>query len=135
MSIVKKSKKNFKAGELLNKNSYFAASIHCFYYSCVQLMIYILNSIFKLSESDIDRLSKEAKTGFHNWLINKISQEAFSKNDIKNRRFFYNNVQQLKCLRINADYKSRVINSNKSQKAREISKQIIKILNNILQVS
>jgi hypothetical protein len=128
MTVIRhKSNENLNAGELLIRNSMLASSVHCFYYSCVQLMIHILISVFHMTEESIEDESRRAGRGFHNWLINQIYVDYIRKNR-RNARSFRRKIYNLKDVRIQADYKLIEIDANKSSEAKFISERIINML-------
>ncbi len=126
MFVLKiKSEESYKAGEILQNNSLFASSIHAYYYSCLQLMLYILMKIFGKTQEDIDEESKNKS--FHNWIIN-IFHSEFLKNDGLRATRFYTKIQKLKKYRIDADYKNVEISESKSITACNITNEILKLL-------
>ncbi len=125
--IRKKSEENFNAGNLLKKESMFASSIHCFYYSCIQLMIYVLLEQLDMSERDIEQGPRQARTGFHNWIINLLSRDYFLRNRM-NARKFRRQIYNIKEIRINADYKLNSISKDTCNKVKIKSLNIINML-------
>ncbi|MDD3723157.1 MAG: hypothetical protein PHW92_11870 [Lutibacter sp.] len=125
-----KSKENQKSANLLIKNSIYSSSVHCAYYSNIQLMLHILLTDFKLSETEIDTKSKEGSIeegGFHNWLKTAITRELMTR-DFMLVRDFNNFFGQLKSLRIRADYKNLLILESKAKNGLNLSKSIIELL-------
>ena len=125
-----KSESNIKGAELLIRNSLYSSSVHCSYYSNVQLMLHILFTDFNKSEDEIESESKQGsidEKGYHNWLKNTITRELFMK-DAMIVRDFNNFFGQLKALRVKADYKNSIINKNKASDAVGFSKSINEIL-------
>ncbi len=125
-----KSKANIKGAELLVKKSLFSSSVHCSYYSNVQLMLHILFTDFRKSEEEIESDSKQGsidEKGFHNWLKNTITRELVLK-DFMITRDFNNFFGQLKALRVRADYKNSIITRNKAKEAIIFSENINNIL-------
>lgn len=125
-----KSGKNINGAELLIKNSLFSSSVHCSYYSNVQLMLHILFNDFGKSESEIENEAKQGsidEKGYHNWLKNTITRELV-KRDFMIGRDFNNFFGQLKALRVKADYKNTIIEKNKANDAVSFSKKINQIL-------
>jgi hypothetical protein len=125
-----KSDHNLKAsGNLLTK-SLCAPSVHCSYYSCIQLMLHILRSDLKKSDLEVDKESEAGSKnegGFHNWLINLILRELVKK-DFQLSRDFSTFVGQLKGLRVKADYKNVEISPNKAKEGLEFAQHVIEIL-------
>lgn len=126
-----KSEKNIKGAELLIRNSLCSSSVHCSYYSNVQLMLHILFNDFGKSESEIEDEAKQGsidEKGYHNWLKNTITRELFTR-DFMIVRDFNNLFGQLKALRVKGDYKNIIISKNKAVDAVGFSK----IINGILE--
>jgi len=125
-----KSKMNIKGAELLIRNSLYSSSVHCSYYSNVQLMLHILFTDFGKTEREIENDAKQGaadEKGYHNWLKNTITRELM-KRDYMIVRDFNNFFGQLKALRIKGDYKNLIIKKNKAADAVELSKSINEIL-------
>lgn len=125
-----KSKNNIKAAELLIRNSLYSSSVHCSYYSNVQLMLHVLFTDFNKSENEIESESKQGsidEKGYHNWLKNTITRELLTR-DFMIVRDFNNLFGQLKALRVKGDYKNIIISKNKAVDAVGFSKSINEIL-------
>ena len=76
--LKKKSDSNMMSAQYLIDRGNFAPSIHCSYYSCVQLMLHILRSEYNKTEDDVVSESQQGSQdegGFHNWLINFINRQ------------------------------------------------------------
>ena len=126
----KKSKENQKSAKLLIQNSNFSSSVHCAYYSNIQLMLHILLHDIKLSETEIEAESKQGSLdegGFHNWLKAAITRELLDR-DFMLVRDFNNFFGQLKSLRIKADYKNLLILEQKAKNGLDLSRNITKLL-------
>ena len=109
--LKNKSELNLGAAELLHKESYYPPVVHCAYYSCIQLMKHIwLNSMGK-SEQELKVINNNSNQGSHEVLINQI--KSFIQSKSQNDREFYNDILQLKRLRVNADYDDISIDSQK----------------------
>ncbi|MCK9452685.1 MAG: hypothetical protein M0Q90_13410 [Bacteroidales bacterium] len=125
-----KSEKNIKGAELLIKNSLCSSSVHCSYYSNVQLMLHILFADFGKTEKEIESEAKQGSVdeqGYHNWLKNTITREL-TKRDFMIVRDFNNFFGQLKALRIKGDYKNSLISESKAIDAVSFSRNINEIL-------
>jgi uncharacterized protein (UPF0332 family) len=125
-----KSEKNIKGAELLIRNSLCSSSVHCSYYSNVQLMLHILFTDIGKSESEIESDAKQGsidENGYHNWLKNTITRELITR-DFMIVRDFNNFLGQLKALRVKGDYKNSIINERKATDAVGFSKIIKEIL-------
>ncbi len=119
-----------KSAEFLIKSSSYSSSVHCAYYSNIQLMLHILLNDLKLTETEIETKSKQGSKdegGFHNWLKTIITREL-STRDFMLVRDFNNFFGQLKSLRIKADYKNMLILEPKAKNGLDLSKSITKLL-------
>ena len=126
--IKDKSEQNYRSAEILsNKN--FASSVHCSYYSSLQLIIYILsnekvnNNLYELFQDECNKLETNNEGGFHNWLYNQFLKLNGLKNfaefkDIKS------SFITLKRLRVNSDYKCIDISKPNASDALKYSKEI-----------
>ena len=123
-----KSESNFNATNILNLESFFTSSIHCSYYSCVQLMYHILSSHFNKSDFEISDDSFEGATkhkGMHAWIINMITNEIGGYSDGNQ---FATIISDLQRLRIKSDYKNKHISDKEADDARNyavITRQIL----------
>lgn len=128
MSFLKtKYEENIISADLLITNCRFAASVHCSYYGCVQLMKHILISDLGKTESEID--SESEGFSFHTWLINKIKDELSVRS--RSRRVFIDfgqTIAKLKKRRIKSDYRNEQIEEDISRRAQTEAQYIIKIL-------
>jgi len=127
MILEDKSKENIKAAKVLIENEYYSPSIHCAYYSNIQLMKYILIFEYDMSEESIRNEQKKSKEGFsfHYWIINK-----FRKLLDTNKRREFDTIQYLKKERVRADYKNENISEENSKKALSLAKEINILLTN-----
>ncbi len=125
-----KSEQNQKSAKMLIGSSIYSASVHCSYYSNIQLMLHILYNDFGKTEDEINMESRQGSSdegGFHNWLKNSITRELLEK-DFMMVRDFNNFFGQLKNLRVNADYKNLLIIEQKAKNGLDLSKNINEIL-------
>lgn len=126
MEILKaKSNENFKAGLLLLEQGFYDSSIHSFYYSCLQYVLFSfgvdMNNIY------YNHQSSEKKEGYHNFIINNMYKKIYKVNT-NFAREFQRDMSQLKKLRVTADYKNIKIDNQTSSKAQKLSRYILKIL-------
>jgi hypothetical protein len=134
MSYLKsKSELNRAAAAQLYKSGQHPSAVHCAYYSCVQLMKHIIIHKFGKSEEDIDREcqlldvnGKRKYGGTHEYLINVLLSRFISLG--KNPTNF-NNVVQLKKLRVKSDYwDSFQVDSGTSSASIRLSDLVLKEL-------
>ena len=123
-----KSESNLKATNILDNEPFFASSVHCSYYSCIQFMYHILHSHFLKSDEEIDDESyagSKVAGGLHNWLLNTIFAEINNRTDANT---FDNLMSDLQILRVMSDYKNHSIDVNQALSAQDKAKKTIKVL-------
>lgn len=134
MSILKnKSDENRLAAHILLDNNHFSPSVHCSYYSCIQLMKYILLKD-GLTESELYEKQKISEQNLHEFLINHFFKELRSGNAFSQYRNTIGRLPELKQLRVDADYKAIEISDEDARKAIQLSNRItsdLKFLNRI----
>lgn len=117
-----KSDDSFDAGvELINKK-FYTQSIHCLYYSVLQLMMYKLAVAKDHPLSYEQQKAKKAlfSSSTHDWLFSEI-RGRFSG---RVRNVFQEDFHFLKQQRIDADYERRVFTDEDSLKCRELSERL-----------
>ncbi len=123
-----KSEQNIQLADQITTNgSEFASSVHCGYYSCVQLMLHILRSHFGQSDTEIENNERTQNKSSHNLLISEIGSELKRLN-ANEFRDFNSKIKQLKGIRNKADYRNEHISKNKALLALAYSKSIIAAL-------
>ena len=124
MSYLKeKSNFNIDAAELLQNKSLFAPSVHCSYYSCLQLMKVAINEFMGIPFEELENQTGSMNTDTHNYIIKMIGDSIrnYSKEE---HSIFGRNIKVLKQFRINSDYKNIQITTSESFKAIRIAKEI-----------
>jgi uncharacterized protein (UPF0332 family) len=124
-----KSEISIASAELLHNRSMYPSVIHYAYYSCIQMIIYVLRVKFNHSENDLKPDNGE-KVGAHEKLINTVSL-YFQKNGYQQMKKFVSEINDLKRLRIDADYKDISIDYDKSSSSIKLSKSIVKDIKNL----
>lgn len=127
MSWKEKSENSFKATNKLLQDSFCNTSVHCSYYSCLQLMYHILSEYLGMRDDEIESESKDDKSS-HVWLINKVTRQLKSIRSKEEARIFSDEVHTLKKNRIIADYGKSSINTDQAEKLRDLSYKINKYL-------
>lgn len=135
MSVyLEKSKSNIDAAEILIKtHKIYIPSIHCSYYSCLQVIIHILYEIEKWDYSQIKKECERAEHGSHTTMLNIIKENILSES---NNHSLVNAVNTkfglLKELRQNADYYDQPFSDNewkgKSGAALDLSRDLVQKL-------
>ncbi|TAG53198.1 MAG: hypothetical protein EAZ27_11200 [Cytophagales bacterium] len=100
--LFEKSENNIYASKILNDEELFASSIHCSYYSTVQLMRHILFNICNEDEKIFDNKLEVKNIGSHNFLITIFTKKLSTKG-LKTQDFS-KSMRDLKNLRKEADY-------------------------------
>lgn len=133
-ALRSKSEENTKLANLAIQETYYAASIHCSYYACLQLMGHIQRSDFGMTDEDVENEQKEIKGDSHNLLINKfIGKLRYSSQIPNNQRvnieeLFTTNMRMLRTKRKKADYENKKIGRFEANESLRISNEIIEIL-------
>ncbi len=134
--IGMKAKENFKAGNYLKEDKFFyAASIHSFYYSCVQTILHILISKYKFNEKTIfQAIRNSGGLNSHDWYRETIFNKCTNYLNEDRALEFHQYISKLKKLRNKADYKNILIKNYDSLEAKKMSERIIKILEELNEV-
>lgn len=132
IGLKNKSEINSDAAKLLHDKNYYAPSIHCSYYSCLQLMIYSLNSHFNFTEDEIsskvNEYTRSYKDGSHNFYISFLLKEIKKNSSVRVSLDFNNKINTLKKFRTKADYKKDDIHHDTSNIALSLSGDIITLI-------
>ncbi len=112
------------ASTLLIKEGFYAPSVHCSYYGCLQFLKYTLKTFLGTSYEDIE--SQSAKTvGSHKYIINNILLNYRNKVGIREYKDIKRSLLDLTEFRIQSDYENKQIIIDQSEKALTLSKSII----------
>lgn len=111
-----KSDKTFDSGKYLLDASHFNPCIHCFYYSCFQLIIDLLKEEYHYTDEQIESGTKESSP--HTAIINELKKCLYGS-DINSS--FLEEFGWLKKMRIKADYSDRNIGENEARKMEQKS--------------
>src|ERR1700742_111285 len=104
MNVFKdKAHFNREAAELCLKNTLYAPSVHCSYYSCIQYILYILFDKLKMTEQKFNEKKHYYKTGTHACAIKLIGNDLFDKEQSAYKDF-QKLIPELKDLREKSDY-------------------------------
>lgn len=116
--LRQKSDFNIDAAKELISKQIYAPSVHCSYYSCFQLLMFIIQDFFGVDYEAQKRESKSAKQTSHNYVIHYIANQLnnFEK-EVDVRRKVIRQITQLKQLRVESDYHDIEIGIEKSSQA------------------
>lgn len=139
MSYLKsKSEFNLDAAKvLIDDYDNYAPSVHCSYYGCFQFIKYKLNKIGISNEQmDIDiQLSKQGSGGrksSNKYPIELIIDKIRSKTDIVKAKEVKDKIGLLYTYRVDSDYHDVQVFITESNAALNLSKEIIKLIEDIL---
>ncbi len=124
---------NFDAAKLLKEspNYHHCSSIHCSYFSCFQVVKYIVLEIYGVHEESIyssRRPDPSRPKSEHEYLIEYLHRKLIEKKEIIDASVFKNKINELKSMRTLSDYKMVFIDKFKSDKAYELANEISIIL-------
>ncbi len=112
-----KAQLNYDAARLLIDKNLYAPSIHCSYYSCLQLLKFTISDFFDVSyeqiESDIVLSGKKT----HQYMIDFIYTELSAARNMEESRNFKRKIKELKKYREDSDYADVEINIDKGNLA------------------
>lgn len=129
MSILEnKSNENQAAGLILINQNHFSSSVHCSYYSCIQLMKHILLFSEEKTEEELFSMQKSASQNLHEFLINYFIRQLRENNVYSLYRDSIGKLGELKVLRNNSDYTETIIDETKARRASDLSLKILKDL-------
>ena len=127
MSCLKnKSEINKLAADLLHKQSLYPTVIHSAYYSCLQLVKHIIIKDSTKTEEEVEEQIRNSGESSHEYMINLLTTSLKSKG--KDFRLFNSNINQLKRLRVESDYRNISVDFNKSKNSIDLNEIVIKHL-------
>lgn len=131
--LKEKSNFNIQAAEILLRDSLYAPSVHCSYYSCFQLLKYIIKFFFGINY-DLQATNISSSTQkTHQYVVNFVTSELKRFVGFEESKKFKRKIKDLKQFRIESDYEDIEINSDKGElalkKAKEIRIYLIKNFN------
>lgn len=136
MSFLKsKSEFNLEGASILIENNCYAPSVHCSYYSVLQLLKHKYVRLKEISYNSLAQNIIADKRNSHKYLIDEFCVNLQS--DSKKRLSLYEirdlkrDIEDLKQFRIESDYDNIDINYEKSTKALTLSESILKRIKNI----
>ena len=121
-----KSSFNSASADLLIEKTYYASSIHCSYYSSLQLAKHILLNTYQIKESTFNSYPE----GSHEFIKNEISKKISSELKDRQESANFNTLfSLLKKIRKEADYSEIQIDISKANNSVKLSKDLNRILN------
>lgn len=134
--LLRKSKANISAANLLIEHGIYAPSVHCSYYACLQKLKNLIASAYDLSYRDLEterktiNKSRIEKIGSHEFLIDLKLMALIKREEADHR--IVNKINELKLFRRKSDYDPIVILKDQSEKMLDLSTEIIESLDNLI---
>lgn len=132
--LVVKSQENISSARILIENKYFNSSVHCSYYSSVQIMIHVLLNKYNFTQERLEESAKSERKGSHvfakNFLHTKMKEMGIRFDAVE----FHRLIGSLKNKREKADYQEEVIEEDLSRDALNQAAKINSILTNIFSI-
>lgn len=126
---------NLDAAKVLIDKSLYAPSIHCSYYSCFQLMKFVMFDFFGITYEVLGSIASQSGKKTHEYMIGHLSTELERSGiDIRERMEFNRKIRQLKSARQDSDYEDEPIDSSKGEKAFLYANEINLFLNKTFHV-
>ncbi|TAL62940.1 MAG: hypothetical protein EPN85_01385 [Bacteroidetes bacterium] len=137
--LLKKSDENEQAAVLLEGKTWFAPSVHCSYYSCIQALIYLL-----MEKRDKKINSAELKSEFDEWKRSPFNRKGGShvfyiqtvkyllkKNGKEDKVKDYNKIFSLQGYREKSDYMPEDITPTECTEAKKIRDNFVRDIKNV----
>lgn len=125
-SYLNKSKETYDSGEMLRSKDMYNSSIHCYYYSCMQMCNHIFHKKENLTDSEIRKLFSSSKS--HKDTLNKLVNLA----GLGSRKALTVDFSILKDKREMADYRNFLLNEGDSDYCKELCDNIMIHLKKLL---
>ena len=140
--LLNKSQKSCDAAEaLITQHGFFAASVHCSYYSCIQLITYafyyVLPPLTGVTKQQFVHNSSYNRGGLgsHEYLHSEMKKAITARATLQDAVAFDSTIKALKRTRTDADYKEHVINDIISREAQKKSIAVNTIIKSIFSIT
>lgn len=133
MSILKnKSELNIYAAKRLIEENIYPPSVHCAYYSCIQLLKFKMNDFFGITYEQLTTDISSSDKGTHQYIISYVTRnikENISRNSSQN---FSRSIKELKHFREQSDYEDVEIKQEEGEKAYRIAEDLLNLIKETL---
>lgn len=121
-----KSEFNQSSADLLYGHTYYAPSVHCAYYSCFQLLKYLIKEKINISyDQQENEISSDTRLTSHSYVQKIILAEIYKREHDPNVfREVRTKLKDLQELRIKSDYKNIQIDESLSRRAIQYSNDL-----------
>lgn len=134
--LLKKHQESCEAAEnLLTRDGLYASSVHCAYYSCIQLMIYTLyNKVTGFNKTTYEAETKNK--GSHDILRQRI-KDALTREKVSpvDTAAFDSTLKQLKSARVKADYRDEAVSESACKSAQRQSISVNDLIKTTFSIS
>lgn len=129
-----KSEFNISSADLLYRNNYYAPSVHCAYYSCFQLLKFIIKETLKIDYNQQEtEIGADNRVSTHSYVTKKILDIVYTIEKNPNTfREVRTKLNDLRELRIRSDYKDIQIDESKGRLALQYSNELRKYFTGLL---
>lgn len=132
INMITKSRNSLSTAKFLKDEDvcFYSTSVHCCYYSCIQIIIHILEQ-HGITESIVKINSKASSKGPHEYMINEINKYLYLCNTPSVELLkCISSIKELKKNRIKADYRTVVFDKNETSRLIELSESVLELLYN-----
>lgn len=126
-----KSLENLDSANILVQDNKHCASIHCFYYSCLQLSKHLLKHSCNIDYKDHMANAKLANQGSHNYVIYRLAEDIEKHSDEIDKLNYLEHINKLKTYRERADYSEEKIGPRFSRKTQSECDEILTLLKKV----
>jgi len=141
MELKNKSIDNLEAADLLIQNGKYASSVHCSYYSCLQLMKYVIYKYigkpYSMQDEETKMCGKQNryKKSSHEYLIDEIGQSLCRRGGEVLANNVRRNFIKLKENRNISDYYNIKIDERIAKTAKDFSINIQCVLRSVYKIN
>lgn len=137
MSFLEKSQNTIAAAGYLKEfgDEFIPTCVHCYYYSCLHLILFVLEDSFNIYKTDRDIEAKNMDKNSHEYLLVKIKEcMKFCKVDSTTLKDFTKYFLEIKLARKKADYTHLTIENEEYEMIKTYSDKVLKTLYNTFNI-
>lgn len=131
-NLENKSKLNIYAAQKLIEDNVYPPSVHCSYYSCIQLLKFKMNDFFGITYEQLATDISCSGKGTHQYLISYVTKEIKENISKDSSRDFSRSIKDLKHFREKSDYEDIEIKQEEGEKAYRIAEYLLDLIKNTL---
>lgn len=137
MSFLEKSQHTYIAASHLKDfgEQFIPTCVHCHYYACLHLILYVLEDTFELYKSARDKEANEKGLKSHEYLLFKIKEYMkHCKADDLTLKNFTSNFGEVKLARKKADYSNLTIEIEEYESIEIYSNKVLETIYNTFKI-